>query len=146
MQPHDFVKFPELANSQFDFHYFSSPHKQITEDFRAKVERVIDGDTIELDWHERDFFFPIRLINIAAPEIKENGGKESKSYLEGHLLGTDVDIIINPDNRVDKWGRLLGNVISAGLDVGEMSIVAGHSVPWGARAEGQIPTMERLFG
>jgi endonuclease YncB( thermonuclease family) len=142
---HDFTKFPELTNAQFDMLYFSSPHKQITEDFRAKVERVIDGDTVELNWHERDFLFPIRIINIAAPELKEDGGEESKKYLETHLLGHEADIIINPDNRVDKWGRLLGYVISAGLDIGEMSIVAGHSIPWGEKDDGVIPSIKRLF-
>ena len=127
---HDFIKFPELTNSQMDEDYFASPHKQILEDFRAKCVKVHDGDTITLDWSERDFTFPIRLINIAAPEISEMGGKESRDWLESRVLGEEVDILISSNNRVDKWGRLLGNVIFKGTDIGEDEINAGHALPW----------------
>src|SRR3990167_7651666 len=98
---HDFVKFPELTDSQMAIYYFESPHKQIFDDFTAEVIKVHDGDTITMRWTERDFDFPVRFINIAAPELKEDGGKESQAWLEKMLLGNQVDIKINPENRVD---------------------------------------------
>ncbi len=143
--PHDFNRFPELTNSQFSTYYFDSPHRQITEDFRAKVVKVSDGDTIKVRWYGRNFDFPIRFINIAAPEKKDSGGKESQNWLENLLLGQMVDIGINPDLRVEKWGRLLGYVSFNGMDVGERSILAGKSIPWGSRNDGKMPDLEKVI-
>ena len=139
--PHNFKQFPELTNQQMELYYFQSPHQQITEDFRAKCVKVIDGDTIKLEVNFRDFYFPLRFANIAAAEMNE-GGEESKSWLEKKVLGKKVDIILSP-NRVEKWGRLLGNVILEGLDVGEESMAAAKSTPWKQRGEGQIPDFDK---
>jgi len=130
-----------------EIYYFESPHRQITENFSATVTKVHDGDTITLRWSERDFEFPLRLSNIAAPEIggkkgEETGGKESQEFLEKRILGKTVDIVINPNNRVEKWGRLLGNVIETGIDVGEESILLGFSQTWENVGEGNIPEVK----
>ena len=141
---HDFDKFPELTNSQFDLYFHLSPFRQITEDFGAKVVKVTDGDTVRVKWYGRDFDFPVRMINIAAPEKKETGGAESQSWLESEILGKEVYIQINPFNRVERWGRLLGYVNHRGMDMGELSIMKGHSVPWSQRNEGKIPELEEM--
>ncbi len=125
---HDFKRFPELTNSQMGFYYFDSPHQQIAEDFWAKVVRVKDGDTIQVKADFRDFDFPIRFSNINAAELNEEGGIESQSWLESQILGEEVEIIVNPKNRVEKWGRLLGQVRHKGFDMGEMSKVNGKSI------------------
>ena len=132
MHNHDFKLFPELSNGQILEFYFDSPHKQITENFRARVVKVTDGDTIRVEWDERDFDFPIRMANLAAPELNERGGPESQNFLEKEILGEDVDIIITK-TRVEKWGRLLAYVINRGLNMGEHSINFGHAVSWRER-------------
>ena len=119
---HDFKRFPELTNSQMGFYYFDSPHQQIAEDFWAKVTKVIDGDTIRVKADFRDFDFPIRFSNILAAELNEKGGRESQSWLESQILGEEVEIVVNPKNRVEKWGRLLGQVMHKGFDMGKLSI------------------------
>lgn len=121
--PHDFKRFPELTNSQMVFYYFESPHKQIAEDFRAKVVKVTDGDTIRVTCDFRDFAFPIRFLNTDAPEIDTEEGKKSQSWLENQILGREVDILIDPINRVEKWGRLLGEIIFNGLNMNDLSIL-----------------------
>ncbi len=125
---HDFDKFPELTNSQFDFYYSESPIKQITEDFRGRVTKVTDGDTIHVKWEEREKPVRIRMARIAAPELDETGGKESQSWLEDQLLNEEVEVQINPKARVEKWGRLLGEVMLGGLSLNQMSLDTGHSV------------------
>ena len=140
---HDFERFPELTNQQMSDDYFNSPHKQITEDFTAKVVKVHDGDTVKLKWKDRDFDFPVRFINISAPELKEEGGKESQGWLEAKILNKMVDVKINQYNRVDKWGRLLGNIETQGVDVGEESMIAGKSIPWDNRNDGKLPDFEK---
>ncbi len=125
---HDFKRFPELTNSQMAFYYFDSPHKQIAEDFWARVIRVIDGDTIRVKCDFRNFDFPVRFSNIMAAEMNEENGGESKSWLESKILGEEVEIIVNPKNRVGKWGRLLGRVFHCGFDIGEESKAMGFSL------------------
>lgn len=143
---HDFVRFPELRNSELDFLYFDSPHKQILEDFRAEVTKVIDGDTIRVKWKDRDFDFPIRFLGTNAPELNETNGKEVQKYLERILLNQEVDIIVDRNQRVDKWGRLLGVVNHRGIDMGEDLIRTGRSTPFDDRNEGKFPNINKMLG
>ena len=124
---HDFKNFPELTNNQMQFYYFDSPHKQMVEDFTAKCVRVIDGDTIRLSIFERDFDFSLRLSKIAAPELDEVGGDRSKKWLEDEILNEYVDIILT-NQRVEKWGRLLGEVEFIGRSMNDISLDLGYSI------------------
>ena len=129
---HDFKLFPELTNNQMQIYYFDSPHKQIVEPFVAKVIKVTDGDTIRVTCNFRDFNFPIRFAELAAPELNETGGKESQSWLENEILGEEVMIELTPA-RVEKWGRLLANVMFRGMNMSQLSVLLGHAVPWSER-------------
>lgn len=142
---HNFKRFPELTNSQMQIYYFDSPHQQITDDFRARVIKVTDGDTIRVECDFRDFHFPIRFSNIAAPELNEEGGKESQSWLEGQILGEEVEVVIDMKNRVEKWGRLLGEIIHRGMSMNELSIMQGQAVKFGEQSSTQIPNIKSLM-
>ena len=124
---HDFKLFPELTNSQMNLYYFDSPHVQMVEPFDAKVVRVKDGDTIQVTTDDRDFDFPVRLARIAAPELDEVGGLKSQKWLEKELLNEDVEIVLTRQ-RVEKWGRLLGEVNFLGLNVNTQSLEQGYSI------------------
>jgi len=136
---HDFKAFPELTNSQMQLYYFDSPHKQITGDFTAQVVRVIDGDTIRVKASFRDFDFPVRLANIAAAELNESGGLKSKSWLENKISNATVEIIVDPQNRVGKFGRLIGEIIAGGLNINEASMRENSSEAFGARGFNLFP-------
>ena len=128
---HDFKRFPELTNSQMQFYYFDSPHQQITEDFDCRVERVIDGDTIIVSTPFRDFSFPVRMLDINAPEMNE-GGKESKNWLKEQIEGLEIVVEVTPTQRVGKYGRLLGKIIANGMDIGQESLNLGFSKVFGS--------------
>ena len=123
----NFKEFPELTNNQMQFYYWDSPHKQISESFDCKVVRVIDGDTILVRWSERDFDFPVRFIGINSPELKTEGGFASKSWLEEQIQDAEIHVIVNPLERVGKFGRILGEIVHAGININDASVVAGHS-------------------
>lgn len=125
---HDFKRFPELTNNQMNLYYFDSPHQQIAEDFDARVLKVIDGDTIRVTVSWRNFDFPIRMSNLLAPELNENGGVRSRNHLRNLIEGKLVEIIINKNNRVGKYGRLLGEVRERGFDIGTEMINDGFAV------------------
>ena len=126
---HNFKLFPELTNSQMQIYYFESPHKQIVEPIMVKVVKVTDGDTIRVKWAERDFSFPVRFAELAAAELDERGGLASQSWLEKQILGEEVEIIPTK-MRVEKWGRLLANVMFLGMDMSALSVDTGHAVSW----------------
>ncbi len=127
---HDFKRFPELTNSQMQFYYFESPHRQITEDFWGDVVKITDGDTIHVKWSEREKPIVVRFMGTAAPELDEQGGLESATWLAGQIFKEYVQVQIDPDLRVEKWGRMLGRIINMGIDVNEASIDAGMAVPF----------------
>ena len=144
MFEHDFNKYPELTNAQIADMGFSSPHIQITEDFTATVIKVHDGDTITLKADFRDFAFPLRFLNIDAPELSE-GGEESRDWLKNKILHKTVQVVINASQRVGKYGRLLGRVIFNGLDVGEEEMHLGYAKPFGQRTEGELEPVGKMF-
>jgi len=125
---HDFKRFPELTNNQMGLYYFDSPHEQIVEDFDAKVMKVTDGDTIKLKTGFRNFEFPLRISNLLAPELNETGGVRSRDKLKEMIEGKQIEVIINKNNRVGKWGRLLGEVRHSGFDIGTQMIEEGFAI------------------
>ena len=141
---HDFKKFPELTNNQMNLYYFDSPHAQITEDFEAEVIKVHDGDTITLRTTFRDFDFPLRFLDIDSPELN-NGGAEAREWLKGQIEGEKVQIQIDRNNRVGKYGRLLGRVIHRGLNMGNTELRLGYAKAFGKKLENSLPTLERTF-
>ena len=144
VEEHNYKDFPELTNTQLETLGFTSPHQQITEDFRATVVKVHDGDTVTLKTDFRDFTFPLRLLDIDAPEMSE-GGKEAREWLKGRILGEVVQILINVRNRVEKYGRLLGRVIHGGMDTGDEMLRMGLVTTFEARREGELPNLEKMF-
>ena len=140
---HDFKKYPELTDTQMQFYYFESPHPQITEDFDAHVEKVHDGDTITITCDFRDFEFRVRLANINAPELGE-GGEESGDWLRNMIEGQDIRVLINKDNRVGKYGRLIGEILCKGMNLNNTSMVLGYSKEFGSD-DGKIKSIDEII-
>lgn len=141
---HDFEKYPELSNTGIDTFGFASPHMQIETDFFAKVVKVHDGDTVTLRAGFRDFDFPLRFLSVDCPELNTGvPGQEARDFVKDLILNEDVAIKINKNNRVDKYGRLLGDVIHRGLNVSELLLQFGYALPFTRRAEGQLPDLNK---
>jgi len=143
---HDYKKYPELTNHELKVGsmQFDSPHPQITEDFEATVVKVHDGDTITLHTTFRDFDFPLRLAFIDAPEMNE-GGDIARDWLTSKILGSKINIKIDKANRVGKYGRLIGEVIHNGINMGQEMKMLGLVRPFVTRHEGKIPDLNQLF-
>lgn len=87
------------------------------------VTRVIDGDTFQLRNDEI-----VRLICVDAPELSKPGGQEAKAFLENLVLGRDIRLESDIDNK-DEYGRLL-RYVWVNVSVGEWTGPDGdvHSV------------------
>ena len=143
MMDHDYAAYPELTNTQLEELQFSSPHVQITEDFDAKVVKVHDGDTVTLKTDFRDFLFPLRFADVDAPELSA-GGEAARDWLKTKVEGEEVRVLIDQNNRVDKWGRLLGRVLYTGMVLGEEEMYLGLAKPYGTMREGEVPSLKQL--
>ena len=90
------------------------------EDFSADpaypVLRVIDGDTVEIDY--QGTVTDVRLIGVDTPEIVHPGkpvelyGKEATLFLKNLLLGERVYLRFDRNSR-DRYGRLLAYLYRA---------------------------------
>lgn len=139
---HDYKKFPELTNKQLALYGWSSPHFQIVSDFWATVVKVIDGDTVSVEMPRRDFAFPIRLLETDAKELGE-GGEDAKQWLKDKLEQKTVLVLIDPKNRVGKYGRLLGRILNNGLSVSEEMLHLGLAIPFGTKNLHELPNMSK---
>jgi endonuclease YncB( thermonuclease family) len=144
MIQHDYKNFPELTNAQLNEFGFMSPHKQITEDFDAICVKVKDGDTITLRTTFRDFDFPLRFLDIDSPEMSQ-GGELAKEWLRSQIEGNTVTVQIDYNNRVGRYGRLMGRVLYRGLNMGDTQIRLGLAVPFGKKNEEVIPSLHKEF-
>ena len=82
--------------------------------YRARVVRIIDGDSVLLDF---DAGFGLwlrgercRLAGINTPEIfgkTEPGGAEAKAWLEDQISACGGDVLVRTEKSKDKFGRWL---------------------------------------
>jgi endonuclease YncB( thermonuclease family) len=97
--------------------------------YQARVERLIDGDTIlaEIDLGFRlKATMPVRLAHINAPERNEIGGKAAREHLAG-LLPADGMVLLKTYKPYDKYGRYLAEVYAGEVYVNDRMIADGHA-------------------
>ncbi|MGD9275610.1 MAG: thermonuclease family protein [Candidatus Pacearchaeota archaeon] len=88
---------------------------------RVIVTRVIDGDTIEIETGEH-----IRLLGINTPEKGEEYSNEAKEFLEGEILGREVELVFGRD-KYDKYKRILAYVYLGNENVNQEIVEAGFA-------------------
>ena len=96
--------------------------------YKATVERVVDGDTIDMTidlgfkitTHQR-----IRLAKINTPEtynVKKDSeeykkGMASKEFVVKRIEANNNEVIIETDKLVGKYGRYIGTIYLADSDI-----------------------------
>ena len=84
-----------------------STNKEEDSFLKAKVTKVIDGDTIKVDIDGK--VYKVRFIGINCPEIGENEeffGKEAYEFTKEKLHGREI-FLQKDVSETDKYGRLL---------------------------------------
>ncbi len=104
-----------------------------TESSPITVDRVVDGDTIDV-WKVGELV-RVRLLNIDAPETKDPNqppeclGPEAADFLEQRLPpGTRVELQYDLE-RFDRYGRTLAGVFESGKLVNAEIAAAGLGAP-----------------
>lgn len=112
--------------------------------YKCQLERVVDGDTVELTidlgFFVRMFRQRIRLKGINAPEIGTQQGRDAANYLGSLLAYKQLEIETTQDKRAnerhDSFGRWIGTiwasdlVVGSHLNVNKAMIDSGHAVPY----------------
>ena len=102
--------------------------------YRCTLERVIDGDTVDLGV---DLGFRIhvhtrfRLAGIDAPELRgetSEAGAASKIWLVEIL--ENATLLMVKSTRGDKYGRWLADIWADGVNVNEEMVALGYAVRW----------------
>ena len=97
---------------------------------RMIVDKVVDGDTVRLTFPGDDWYYPVRLIGIQAPEMdgpytrRECYGPEATDFLS-KLLPPGTGVFVQRDiTDKDRSGRHLRHVFLAGPNRSESSRTA----------------------
>jgi endonuclease YncB( thermonuclease family) len=93
----------------------------VPKELSGRVVGVHDGDTITvIDATNRQY--KIRLSGIDAPELGQDFGRRSKENLSDLVFGKEVTII---HDKVDRYGRVVGKVLTEGRDANLLQVEAG---------------------
>lgn len=88
------------------------------------VERVIDGDTVQLTDGRR-----VRLIGVNTPELARNGvagdplGARAKLFLEARVADSPSVNLVYGVDRADRYGRVLAHLFDKGMRSLEVSLL-----------------------
>ena len=117
-------------------------------DFTAKVQRVVDGDTIHVK-DEAGKKFKVRLTGIDAPEQNQPYGLASKYHLSELLLNKFVLLESKPNKgksySVDRYKRVLAKIILDGRDINLSQILNGYAWHFKRYQNQQSPKDRELY-
>lgn len=108
--------------------------------YKAKVERVVDGDTIDVVidlGFKITTYQRIRLQGINTPEtynVKKNSleykqGMAAKKYVIDRIVSNDYEVIVETDKDIGKFGRYIGVIWLADSDksLNDELVEKGHA-------------------
>lgn len=103
--------------------------------YKAKLQRVIDGDTVSLlvdmgfdTWHRGSF----RILGVNCPEMNTPEGRAAKDFTEEWLAMAGPESLLIESHKPDKYGRWLATIWSEkqGIPLNVALVTAGHAKPY----------------
>ena len=114
-------------------------------DFTAKVQRVVDGDTVHVV-NKAGEKFKVRLAGIDAPEKNQPFGLASTHKLTEMLINKWVLLKSKPNDgnlySIDRYNRVLAKVILDGRDINLAQVSSGYAWHF-KRYQKQQSTLDR---
>lgn len=90
----------------------------------AKVSRIIDGDTIEIESGEK-----VRLLGINTPEKGEKYYAEAKNFLEEYISNETIQLEYG-DEKFDKYNRILAYIHFNEENINLKIVEEGFATPY----------------
>lgn len=106
--------------------------------YSVTVNRVIDGDTLDVDI---DLGFNVvlkrkrvRLAGIDTPELRTEEGRKARTYVIDWVFykkQSPAPFILRVEqHKEDKYGRILGTLWHSGEDLAQQLVIRGHAVTY----------------
>lgn len=112
-----------------------------SEILHGRVVRITDGDTITVLSKEKQQH-KIRLAGIDTPERKQPFGHRAKESLSDMIFNKDVTV---EWDKKDRWGRIIGKVLSGTEDVNLKQVEIGHAWWYRRYAHEQSTSDQELY-
>ena len=117
-------------------------------DFTAKVQRVVDGDTVHVI-DKAGKKFKVRLTGIDAPEKNQPYGLAATYKLTEILINKLVLLKSKPNNgkpyTVDRYKRVLAKIILDGKDINLSQVLTGYAWHFKRYQKQQSPSDRELY-
>lgn len=103
---------------------------QVNADFKGKVVKIIDGDTIDVLTPQKQKI-RVRLLDIDAPESRQAYGNVSRKHLASLIAGKNVFV---KENKKDIYHRTLGTIFYNKININAKMVENGYA--WAYRHKG----------
>ena len=117
-------------------------------DFTAKVQRVVDGDTVHVI-DKAGKKFKVRLTGIDAPEKNQPYGLAATYKLTEILINKLVLLKSKPNNgkpyTIDRYKRVLAKIILDGRDINLLQVLRGYAWHFKRYQKQQSPSDRELY-
>ena len=117
-------------------------------DFTAKVQRVVDGDTVHVV-NKAGKKFKVRLTGIDAPEKNQPYGLAATYKLTEILINKLVLLKSKPNNgkpyTIDRYKRVLAKIILDGRDINLSQVLRGYAWHFKRYQKQQSPSDRELY-
>ena len=117
-------------------------------EYKCKVTRVVDGDTVDIDidlgfgvWLHKE---RVRIYGIDTPEsrtrdkIEKRFGLLAKEFVEQFVKGSSVILRTQKYDAKGKFGRILGDIIVDDKSLSETMIQEHHAVAYHGQSKEDI--------
>lgn len=101
--------------------------------YRARILRVIDGDTydVAVDVGFRlTATLPLRLARVNCPEKRTPEGVRAAAYVAALFSPLPCPVVVRTFKPVDDFGRYLADVYLGDVDLGQRLLETGHAVEY----------------
>ena len=117
-------------------------------EYKCKVTRVVDGDTVDIDidlgfgvWLHKE---RVRIYGIDTPEsrtrdkVEKRFGLLAKEFVKKFVKGSDVILTTQKYDAKGKFGRILGDIMVDGKSLAQTMITEHHAVAYHGQSKEDI--------
>ena len=117
-------------------------------EYRCKVTRVVDGDTVDVDidlgfgvWLHKE---RVRIYGIDTPESRTRDleekkyGLAAKELVKTFVKGKSIILRTEKYDAKGKFGRILGDIVVDKVSLSETMIAKHHAVPYYGQSKDDI--------
>jgi len=117
-------------------------------EYRCKIRRVVDGDTVDIDidlgfgvWLHKE---RVRIYGIDTPESRTRDKEEkkyglmAKEFVKQFVKGDSIKLTTQKYDAKGKFGRILGDIIVDGTSLSDTMIKEHHAVPYYGQSKDEV--------